>query len=122
MSDRKPGYVIGVVLLAVVLLGSAGSLAVAMGWFAYSYRTWPLPGTVGLHRPLRFFSQFHYQSFWQDGFINIRWEETANGNFDCSISSFDPKTGERIRLICRCQAEVASNNSPSVTESGLWKT
>ena len=105
MSDRKPGYVISVGLLAFVLSSPQILLAVAMGWFAYAYRTWPIPATVGIHPPTRFFSDFNHQSFWQDGFISIRWKQKANGIYDCSVKSFNPETGELHPLDLRLSGQ-----------------
>lgn len=94
MSVRRPGYVVGVVLLAVV---STLPLILLMGtWirFGYTNRVWPLPPIVGLHQQLRFHSQFVHRAFWQDKFIRLRWNQSANGKYDYFLSSLDPETGE----------------------------
>ncbi len=94
MPGRKLGYVISVLLLAAVLSAPQVLLAGLMGVFAYSNRIWPLPATVGIHPPLRFNSQFRHKPFWQGGFIRTRWNQTADGIYNCSVTRFDPETAE----------------------------
>ena len=103
MSSRKPGYLIGVIVLALVT--SAIQIANVLGTGADAYRygswpTWQLPPIPGTSRAVVYGNNIlTHSTFWQDQFIYgyHRWHFT-NGTLELMVNAISPESGELTTL------------------------
>lgn len=88
MSSRKPGYLIGVILLALVL--SAPQLLIGFQFAVHAYQIggWSLPPLPG--------NLLNSVTFWNDKFVYVtyRSHNPVTGVFDWKFDAIDPETGE----------------------------
>ena len=103
MSSRKPGYLIGVILLALVM--SAPQIAVVLGVGAEAYRngswpTWrlpPIPGTAGY--VVYGNNILTHSTFWQDQFIYVSYRPPINfASPVWTLYAISPESGETTML------------------------
>ena len=120
MSSRKPGYLIGVILLALVMSAPQLILCFQIGVQAYQMREWPLPLLPGLVSPLSYSNLLTYDAaFWRDKFVYVSsGQPRSNGIFDWRVTATDPETGETTDL----GLELSSRGGflPMVFGDRLW--
>ena len=98
MSSRKPGYVVGILLLAVVMTAPQILAGAAAGYVVYMTRSWPFPTPPGMGIGRGVHKMFSSASLWQDKLTLINDTKAADGTFDCVISMKDPETGETSKI------------------------
>lgn len=97
MSSRKPGYLIGVILLALVLSAPQLFVGFQIGVEAYQSRRWPMPSIPGLGGTLRTGNMLTYATFCQDRFV-FDVPSYVNGVYDHRVMAIDPETGKGTDL------------------------
>ncbi len=100
MSSRKPGYLIGVILLALVLSAPQCLIAIRIGFTAYQFRQWPLPSIPGLGGTGQWDGVLTNATFWQDHFITgiVGQPPRADGIYDWKVSAIDAESGSKTDL------------------------
>ncbi len=105
MSSRKPGYLIGVMLLSLVL--SAPQLLIGFQFAAMSLQTgWlQLPSLPGFGGAYQYQNLLSSVTFWQDQFVYLSYRKfnyvnvtTGTGTFDGVLTGIDPETGQTSEL------------------------
>ncbi len=96
MSSRKPGYLIGVILLALVLSAPQLMIGFQFAVQAYQIRSWSLPPLPGFGDAYRFQNLLNSVTFWQDKFVYLtyRTHNPVTAVFDWKFETIDPETGE----------------------------
>ena len=96
MSSRKPGYLIGVVLLALVLSAPQLFIGFQLAVQAYQFRSWVLPPLPGFGGAYQYQNLLSSVTFWQDKFVYViyRSHNPVAGVFDWKFDAIDPETGE----------------------------
>ena len=99
MSSRKPGYLIGVILLALVL--SAPQLFIGFQFAVQVSQSgnWPLPSLPGFGGAYQYHNLLNSVTFWNDKFVYVtyRSHNPVTGVFDWKFDAIDPETGETSR-------------------------
>ena len=103
MSSRKPGYLIGVILLALVLSAPQIAIVLECGTEAYqsgSWPTWRLPPIPGTSRAVVYGNNILTDStFWRDQFIYVTYRQPVNfASLVCTIDAISPESGETTTL------------------------
>ena len=100
MSSRKPGYMIAVILLALVLTTPQILVAVGIGLESLQNRQLSLPVPIpGLGSTQYYFSTLQFAPFWRGKFVYGGVSSfTAHGLFDWTVWAVDPETGETTNL------------------------
>lgn len=99
MSSRKPGYLIGVMLLALVMSVPQLVLSFAIGIRSYQMREWPSMRIPFFGGTEYYFNQLTYATFWQDQFIQVKSSgHRSNGIRDWTVSAIDSETGKTTDL------------------------
>ncbi len=96
MSRRKPGYVIGVILLAVLLSAPQVIIGGGLGVLWYWQGLYPLPLLPGFGNNGFLVNQYAGVSCWQDQLVHFNLNE--EGQASCQITMKNPETGERKEL------------------------
>ena len=95
MSSRKPGYLIGVILLALVLSAPQLFVSFHLGVDAYQRGRWPLTSVPGFGGPMFYGSYLSSGTFWRDKFLTITYHvQPSRGEFDWCVYTIDPESGE----------------------------
>ena len=107
MSSRKPGYLIGVMLLSLVLSAPQLFIGFQFAVHVYQFRGWMLPSLPGFGSAYQYQNQLNSVTFWQDKFIDISFQSynSATTQFDWKFYAIDPETGE--------------HSSPDISLSGI---
>lgn len=100
MSSRKPGYLIGVILLALVLSAPQCLIAVQYGSAAYQTRQWPLPPIPGVGGTGQWGGYLSNAAFWRDHFITgiVGRSRPTEGVYDWKVSAIDAESGAKTDL------------------------
>ena len=99
MSSRKPGYLIGVVLLALVLSAPQLFIGFQLAVQAYQFRGWILPSLPGFGGAYQYYNLLNSVTFWQDKFVaTYRTYNPVAGVFGWKFDAIDPETGEHSSL------------------------
>ena len=119
MSSRKPGYLIGVILLALVMSAPQLVLCFEFGMRAYQSGRLPQYSIPGFGETLAYGHLLTYATFWQDRFVypgNGRL--TTTGFFEWTVTATDPETGTESDL----GWELSGRNgfSPMAFGERLW--
>ena len=96
MSRRKPGYVIGVILLAVLLSAPQVIIGGGLGGLWYWQGRYPLPTLPGFGNNGFLINQYYSVSCWKDQLIQFNLNQ--NGKSSCQITMKDPETGATKEL------------------------
>ncbi|MEI8016694.1 MAG: RDD family protein [Schlesneria sp.] len=96
MSRRKPGYVIGVILLAVLLSAPQVIIGGGLGCLWYWQGSYPLPLLPGFGNNGFLINQYAGVSCWQDQLVHFNLNE--EGKASCQITMKDPETGADKKL------------------------
>lgn len=112
MSSRKPGYLIGVVLLALVLSAPQLFIGFQLAVQAYQFRSWVLPPLPGFGGAYQYQNLLSSVTFWQDKFVYVIYHShnPATAVFDWKFAAIDPETGE---------SETGEYSSPDLSLSGI---
>ncbi|MBC8117122.1 MAG: hypothetical protein H7062_22235, partial [Candidatus Saccharimonas sp.] len=101
MSSRKPGYLIGVILLALVLSAPQLIVSFHLGVEAYQYGRWPLASLPGFGGSMYYGSYLSSARFWRDQFLTVTYHvHPSSSNFDWTVDfdwtvyTIDPESGE----------------------------
>jgi hypothetical protein len=93
MSNRKPTYVIGLIVLAVVLSAPHALIGLKMGMQAW--RNQGLPPLMGLGSAFFYGNAITYAPFWKDRFSFLEYDRTlSDGSLQWIARSSDPETGQ----------------------------
>ena len=96
MSSRKPGYLIGVLLLALVMSAPQLIECFRIGAQAYQSGRLPLPSIPGFGGTQYY---VNHPAFWRDKFVYVSLDQVRpNGILDWRVSAIDPETGETTDL------------------------
>lgn len=101
MSSRKPGYLIGVVLLALVMSSPQFLTCLKLGVAMSQTRSWPpLPPIPGFGGWRENDGLFTYAAFWRDQFvIGVTFhQQRADGPYDWKVLAFDAESGAQTDL------------------------
>ncbi|WP_010582200.1 RDD family protein [Schlesneria paludicola] len=94
MSSRKPGYLFGVIVLAIVLSFPQIALSFAFVWNSYSTRQSMTPFLPGL-RETYYFHILQNLSILDGRLIHMHHiQQNSAGKFEQKITKVDPETGE----------------------------
>ena len=96
MSRRKPGYVIAVILLAVLLSAPQVIIGGGLGYLWYSAGRYPLPTLPGFGNNGFLMNQYNGVSCWKDQLIHFNLNQ--EGKASCQITMRDPETGATKEL------------------------
>ena len=96
MSNRKPGYLIGVMLLSLVLSAPQLFIGFQLAVQAYQFRSWVLPPLPGFGGAYQYQNLLSSMTFWQDKFVYVTYRtyNPVAGVFDWKFEAIDPETGE----------------------------
>lgn len=107
MSSRKPGYLIGVLLLALVMSAQQLMVCFQFGIGLYQYQRLPLPPIPGFGGAYAYLHSLSLVTFWQDRFINLSYRHRSpEGIYDWTLQAIDPETGQSTEL------DLAFSGSP----------
>lgn len=99
MSSRKPGYVISVILLAIVLTALQMLVAAGIGFESFQNGQLSLPVPIfGWGSRQYYFSTLQHAPFWQGKFVYGDVSSFPRGIFDWTVWAVDPETGETTNL------------------------
>ncbi len=117
MSSRKPGYLIGVILLTVVL---SFPHLVFMSESALGIRSLPFRSRLlGIGSPVFLGGSVWSSAFWRDQFVFISdISGAANGSFEWVVSTIDIETGKITELDTRVR--VPNFVQPTALGDHLW--
>ena len=96
MSRRKPGYVIGVILLAVLLSAPQVLIGGGLVYLWYWQGNYPLPLLPGFGNNGFLMNSYNGVSCWRDQLIRIN--QNPDGKASCLITMKDPETGATKEL------------------------
>ncbi len=122
MSSRKPGYLLGILILAV--LCSLPHLIVVVPALAefVIYRRIPyqLQFLNNWGRVFREQDLISSDEFWQDRFVYLRYHDFRNGNVIWKVGLIDPHT----RTVTYLDGEIPEASGPQIVTFGsrLWMT
>ncbi|MBC8115768.1 MAG: hypothetical protein H7062_15395, partial [Candidatus Saccharimonas sp.] len=95
MSSRKPGYLIGVILLALVMSAPQLLISFQLGMQAYQFGGWPPSPIPRIGGSMFYGSALSQTTFWRDQFLSVGFgKQRPEGGFDWKVSTIDPESGE----------------------------
>ena len=95
MSSRKPGYLLGVILLALVLSAPQLFVSFHLGMEAYQRGRWPLTSIPGFGGSMFYGSALSHTTFWRDQFLSVGYgKQRPEGGFNWKVNTFDPESSE----------------------------
>ncbi|MEK6258400.1 MAG: RDD family protein [Planctomycetota bacterium] len=100
MSSRKPGYLIGVILLALLMSVPQFFVCFQLGTVMYQTRSWPLPPIPGFGGRHDYNNLLTFASFWREHFITgVEYQaQRPGGVYDWKVSAIDAESGAKTDL------------------------
>lgn len=98
MSSRKPVYLTGVILLALVFSSPQILICVMYGAEAYRFGRLPSLPIPGYGQALRVAGTLYQSAFWNDQFVHTEYRGTQDGLYQWEAVATNPETAQTTNL------------------------